>query len=614
MNNFLQIKEFRTYLRLGILNLLRVFIYKVLLYLKIHPVQFIKRSFGEGDYFRCEDCINASNNIKTIRREFLYFNYHSFKEITNTKLDWFYDPFKKRKYPYITQKWWKINECSDTHGDIKVIWETSRFDWVLNLAQDISCGSKTSSEQINNLLKRWTLSNPPFKGPNWKCAQESAFRVIHLMSALRFINQDKKPTMEIVNLIETHLLRISKTTSYAKAQNNNHIITESAALFIGGAWLELFDVSLAKKYKEKGCKLLISSIHNLIEKKGVFSQYSTNYQRLVIDTLCFVELWIRFLKLPKFHKGYYKKVKFAVLWLYTMTNEINGDVPNIGSNDGALLFPIVKSDYRDFRPSLQLAGTLFFRKIFFESNILCKDYLNWFETDITKFDLFKVNKTNHYVSEGFFVINSEDTKLVFRYPLYNFRPPDNDPLHLDLWHKGENILRDGGTYSYNTERSLQKYLSGPKGHNVVEFDYQESMPSITRFLRKNWVKVIDLIKPNFYNKIFSFGASYRTSYGAFHKREVEFIENKIVIKDTIKGFKEIAILRWRLPDISMTLEGFKLTAARFFIEVKSHKAIENIALNDGFESRYYMNLSKVKILEIKISKSSVIETTISLVK
>ena len=36
-----------------------------------------------------------------------------------------------------------------------------------------------------------------------------------------------------------------------------------------------------------------------------------------------------------------------------------GDGPNLGANDGARLLPITNADYRDYRPSVQLASVLF---------------------------------------------------------------------------------------------------------------------------------------------------------------------------------------------------------------------------------------------------------------
>lgn len=47
---------------------------------------------------------------------------------------------------------------------------------------------------------------------------------------------------------------------------------------------------------------------------------------------------------------------------------------------------------------------------------------------------------------------------MLRYPRFRFRPSQADALHLDLWLEGRNLLRDAGTYSYNTESAWLSYF------------------------------------------------------------------------------------------------------------------------------------------------------------
>ena len=48
---------------------------------------------------------------------------------------------------------------------------------------------------------------------------------------------------------------------------------------------------------------------------GSFAQHSTNYHRLVLDTLSQVELWRRWLGLKPFSNNFYRKFKAATNWL-----------------------------------------------------------------------------------------------------------------------------------------------------------------------------------------------------------------------------------------------------------------------------------------------------------
>src|SRR5690606_30461256 len=68
----------------------------------------------------------------------------------------------------------------------------------------------------------------------------------------------------------------------------------------------------------------------------------------------------------------------------------------------------------------------------------------------------------------------------------NFRP-SNDVLHLDLWFKGNNILIDSGSFSYNSP--LSPYFRSIQSHNTLQSGQFEPMPRISRFLNGQWVKV-----------------------------------------------------------------------------------------------------------------------------
>jgi hypothetical protein len=92
---------------------------------------------------------------------------------------------------------------------------------------------------------------------------------------------------------------------------------------------------------------------------GSFSQYSVNYHRLMLDTYSLVEHWRRGLELPAFSPRLYDRLAAATRWLQALTQPETGDAPVLGANDGARLLPLGDSDYRDYRPAVQLAMALF---------------------------------------------------------------------------------------------------------------------------------------------------------------------------------------------------------------------------------------------------------------
>src|SRR5690625_2968544 len=61
-----------------------------------------------------------------------------------------------------------------------------------------------------------------------------------------------------------------------------------------------------------------------------------------------------------------------------------------------------------------------------------------------------------------------------------------DQLHIDLWHKGVNILCDSGTHSYASD--LSKELTSTSGHNTVKIPGVEQMNKRGTFLVTDWTK------------------------------------------------------------------------------------------------------------------------------
>lgn len=97
--------------------------------------------------------------------------------------DWFVNPFTAERAP-CDLHWSRIGDFA--HGDIKVIWEPSRFGWAYAL---VRAYHRTSDERYADgfwrLLEHWCAANPPHAGANWMCGQETGFRLLAWCFALR---------------------------------------------------------------------------------------------------------------------------------------------------------------------------------------------------------------------------------------------------------------------------------------------------------------------------------------------------------------------------------------------------------------------------------------------
>ncbi len=605
----------QTYWRLGLLNLWRVGLYKVKLVLGIHPVQRLSRKLNGEVFF---DAPQQQLNLPTHTRwkeSAVYFGCHRFP-FGNCPPDWHLNPFTGVRISCASKPWWHISDFQSGAGDIKTVWETSRFEWVIAFAQRAVTGHQQDLVRLNMWLNDWVNQNPAYYGANWKCGQEVSIRVMNLLMALRFLQQDASPRQELVNLIEAHLARISMTVDYALAQDNNHCTSEAVALFLGGTWLLKNGLNAGYRWSKLGRKLLETGVRYLIEPTGSFSQHSVNYHRFMLDTLSTAELWRSWLEQAPFSDEFYDRAIAATHWLRAMTDSRTGDVPNLGANDGANLLPLTDADYRDYRPSVELAANLFLGQSIYPNVIHVQDHLAWLSVNNpvkshnTRVDVDNF-KTSIFRSAGYIVLYRGPWKALFRYPFYRFRPGHSDALHVDLWHFSKNLTRDAGSFSYHSNLTINECFTGCTGHNTVQFDDHDSMPSVSRFLRGKWLNVEGLtVSSTPLKDCIYAGAGYRDWKGARHYRKVELSDLGLRVTDRLRGFKKYALLRWRLPLGNWVLTEQSLTDQTYTIKIESTVSIEMIRLVTGWESRYYLQRQPVTVLEVRIIQPGQIITLI----
>ena len=326
--------KIKTALALGPVNLGRVFFYKLGVRLGINPVRRISASItGESFFNELKGTEKTTLPINSLwMGKQTYFGWH--EVISDNPPDWHCNIFSGGRISDPHRPWWLIPDFNEAVGDIKVIWEPSRFDWALAFSQSALAGNANAIKTLNHWIADWVNNNSPYQGPNWKCGQEASIRVMHLAISALLLDQHHQSQRSLIDLIKAHLQRISPTVSYAIAQNNNHGTSEAAALYIGGSWLTLNGDPQGAAWCNQGKKLLENRARHLIDSDGTFSQYSTNYHRLMLDTYSMAEIWRQKNNLPAFSRPLYQQLSAAANWLFQITQSTTGDAPNLGANDG----------------------------------------------------------------------------------------------------------------------------------------------------------------------------------------------------------------------------------------------------------------------------------------
>jgi hypothetical protein len=638
----------RTALALGLPNIARVARYRIGVKLGFNPVHKLRADVPQGLFFVAPSLPPIlTPPVPGWQKSALLFSYWPIS-LTDTPPDWLANPLTGQPVAQPQRPWWQIPDFDPAVGDIKLIWELSRMDWVLALAQHARQGDAAALNRLNNWLRDWCHHNPPYLGPNWKCGQEASMRVMHLAMAAIILGQVQQPTAGLRDLVRLHLMRIAPTVQYAMAQDNNHGTSEAAALFMGGSWLAALGVDEGAQWARTGRRWLENRAARLIGPQGSFSQYSLNYHRVMLDTLCMAEVWRRQLALPAFSALWQARALAATHWLHYMVNPINGDGPNLGANDGARLLQLTNNAYRDHRPTVQLAMALFGKA----SNMDChvvpprNDDANTIakEAVIASEARQSMSSThallwlgipqpaqvppapgNLIADDGGFAILRRGTAMaMLRYPRFRFRPSQADALHLDLWLGGDNLLRDAGSYSYNTEPALLAYFGGTASHNTVQFDDRDQMPRLSRFLFGDWLKTA-CVEPLIEDvQSTRFGAGYRDGHGASHQRSVALFDTHLQVVDVVAGFATKAVMRWRLmpgdwtpcgggaPADACTVRALVLQGAKntgtHTIMVRATMPMVRCEIVQGWESRHYLEKTAVPVLEIELLQAGTLTT------
>lgn len=173
-------------------------------------------------------------------------------------------------------------------GDIKVIWEPSRFGFVFDLVRAYwRTGDEKYAEAFWLLVEDWRENNPPNCGPNWKCGQEISIRIMAwvfgLFGFLRATATKAERVAMLASMLGASAERIEGNISYALSQDNNHGISEAAGLWTEGLLFPEFRD--AGRWKKMGKEYLEAQARELVYEDGAFSQHSTNYHRVVLHAL-----------------------------------------------------------------------------------------------------------------------------------------------------------------------------------------------------------------------------------------------------------------------------------------------------------------------------------------
>ena len=440
--------------------------------------------------------------------------------------------------------------------DVKLIWEPARFGWAFTLGR-----AWHISQDERYAAAFWTYTecfldgNPPNQGPHWVSAQEVALRLMAFSWSLQVFAASTHSTSARQNrlayALAEHAARIPGSLVYARSQNNNHLLSEAAALFTAG--LALPGHPQSAHWIRLGWKWFNRGLQKQIDAYGEYSQHSSNYQRLMLQ----LALWLK----PMAYKhGYHfsrrstEALAIATHWLFSMLDPSSGNVPNLGANDGAYILPLTNCPFDDYRPVLQAALRSFMA--YQIPGGVWDEMPLWFGLPASD----KYFLETRYLGDSLY---GRDSWGYLRAYKYKNRPSHADQLHFDLWWRGLNIVSDAGTYLYNVDSPWDNALTHTAVHNTISVDGYEQMSRVSRFLYLDWASAGKKHPIQTNLTIVQRALAWHTGYqwlGVRHERSVTvFSDEHWEVQDSLLFIKPRQPLRtfrlhWLLPDWDWQLE------------------------------------------------------------
>ena len=513
---------------------------------------------------------------------------------SNLKVDygdsikWNYNPLSKRYYP--DEKWFKIPDFSEEYGDIKATWEINRFSFIWYLLRAyILTGDKLYYYKTKDLISSWIDANKYSIGPNYKCGQECALRILNVLVAYGTFSANQEIDDEFINLVKIFISlnykKIKRNHFYARhCVKIDHLISELCGL-IACAWCCEDRRSIQKYFR-----ILKKEIKNQFNPDGLYESYSLNYQRYILQLTEYM--------LHISHKCDFSfdaetaGLLYCAARTYLWVDRGKKITLNYGPNDGTLLFPI--SSYHDYLSTAKALMTLISGE-----DCATSEEVIWFYNKSGK----RIIADTLTAAIPFLAVENNNITVFMNSHKYKRRPGHMDQLHVDMWIDGKNVFCDCGTYSYT--QGLGDELRSTRGHNTVLVNGKEQMKTLGRFLL--YGKPVLLTKLQSENEIESEQKFYT---GYIHKRKVSIKSNIVSISDKveIKGEDTNYFVLFHTPYETKKLDEKKCSIKVPEVgEVMLSTDNGEIDISPFYMSRYY--LDKTEITEIAIKSSNKMNKT-----
>jgi glycosyltransferase involved in cell wall biosynthesis len=426
----------------------------------------------------CADIVSKADRIMEGRFDLLGYRDLQF----GTPIDWNLDPVAGRRAP--NAHWSAIDPLDpDTVGDSKVVWELSRHQWAVNLAEASRLtGDAAYLDRATELIGDWLRANPPGVGINWSSSLEVALRLISWSWVLALADGgDQLPSAfrtELSEAISTHAQHVERYLSYYFSPNT-HLTGEALGLFYAG--LLFPSLPGAARWRDLGRQILVDEVNRQVSEDGVSTEQASCYHRYT------AEIYLHFLLLAR-RNGIELPADVParierMFEFLTAISEPAGRMPSFGDADGGWLMPLIARDADDCRGVLSVGALAFSRPEFAAAaGGPTPESLWFFGADaLSRFDrltLASPPSSSRAFERGGFVVMRGAAPASPSLILHTGSLGKDltgahahaDLLSINCAAYGESFVVDPGSYCYVRGSKWRDYFRGTAAHSTVTID------------------------------------------------------------------------------------------------------------------------------------------------
>ena len=407
-------------------------------------------------------------------------------------IDWLLSPSRP------AERWplWRgarLYGATSRWGDIKDVWEIGRCSWTgLMLLQ-------RARERAEPKWARWWMRQlegfeaqhqGTWLGPHFLSGQECALRLIRWVASAAVLCEDEGVSAahfeRFERLAYSHARWILKHIDFARfASPNNHLIAEALALktcaLCFAHWPE------AARFEELADRLLCDEIlARQFKPDGTYCQASHTYHRFACELLAW--WWAIVPGEPQTRALIAEVLRRSAEHLSAcMVDASRGLLPNLGAQDGASWHVLTEgADYDDFRPALEVVRCLVTqaRSSWFGDHApsrLATYMLHGAEALKAPAEAPKRDEPTYRSFSYVNLLNRDGWAVSLRVGELWGTASQIDMGHAELWHRGEALACDLGSYRYDPAESFEAF-SSLEGHNTLSWsDTRFAVERVGRF-------------------------------------------------------------------------------------------------------------------------------------